>query len=171
MIFVLMGVTGSGKTTVGKLLAARLHATFADADDYHSDANKQKMAAGIPLTDEDRAPWLRALNELLKQWQSDGADGVLACSALKQEYRTMLLDGVAKDAVHAILLDVSKDLLVARLAARKGHYMNPSLLDSQIATLQQPGDETTRIKNDGPPEEAVAAILKRLGGAEQTAGQ
>src|ERR1700684_3362219 len=96
---VLMGVTGSGKTTIGTPLAKDIGAVFADADDYHSDKNKDKMRAGIPLTDEDRAPWLQTLNGLLRGWAEKGAKGVLACSALKESYRDTLGEGIAPGVV------------------------------------------------------------------------
>ena len=167
MIFILMGVTGSGKTTIGELLAKRLGSIFADADDLHSAANKAKMAAGTPLTDEDREPWLVSLNQLLRQWQADGVEGVLACSALKAQYREMMTDGLRADKVQYVLLEASRDLLEQRLAQRHGHYMNPLLLDSQIATLEQPGAEAFRVCNDGTPEQAVDRIVARFGGGGQ----
>ena len=124
MIVVLMGVTGSGKTTIGTLLAERTGTTFADADDYHPQANKQKMAAGHPLNDEDRAPWLQTLNGLLRQWHTSGTGGVLACSALKEKYRETLADGMPPGTVKFVLLDGSKELISERLAARKLEFMN-----------------------------------------------
>jgi gluconokinase len=161
MIVVLMGVTGSGKTTIGTLLAERTGAVFADADDYHPLANKQKMAAGHPLNDEDRQPWLETLNRLLQGWFNAGDSGVLACSALKASYRTTLGAGLPKEAVRFILLDAPKELLEERLAARKHEYMNPKLLESQLATLELPSD-ALRIENDRPPEEIVSQILTHL---------
>src|ERR1700683_5397908 len=119
MIVVVMGVTGSGKTTIGTLLAKRTGATFADADDYHPLANKQKMAAGHPLNDDDREPWLQTLNGLLHQWHTSGTGGVLACSALKEKYRETLANGMPPGTVKFVLLDGSKELISERLAARK----------------------------------------------------
>jgi gluconokinase len=161
MIVVLMGVTGSGKSTIGTLLAQRTGAIFADADDYHPLANKQKMAAGHALNDEDRQPWLEELNRLLQGWFNAGNSGVLACSALKASYRTTLTTGLPQGAVAFVLLDGSKELLAERLAARKHEYMNPQLLESQLATLETPGD-ALRIVNDRTPEEVVSQILARL---------
>ncbi len=140
MIVVLMGVSGSGKTTVGTLLAAQAGVVFADADDYHPLANKQKMAAGHPLDDEDRAPWLAELNRLLQGWFQSGAGGVLACSALKAGYRETLAGGMPFGTVHFVLLDGSREMIAQRLAARKHEYMNPALLDSQFETLEPPAD-------------------------------
>src|ERR1700728_222206 len=119
MIVVLMGVSGSGKTTSGTLLAERTGAVFADADDYHPAANKQKMAAGQPLNDEDREPWLEELNRLLRSWNESGKSGVLACSALKEKYRRTLTSGLPKDAVALVLLNGSRELIAQRLAGRK----------------------------------------------------
>lgn len=160
-IVILMGVTGSGKTTVGTLLAARLQVAFADADDYHSLANKKKMAAGMPLTDEDRQPWLEELNRVLRGWSETNAGGVLACSALKDRYRRTLVQGLPKEAVMFCLLEGPQELIAERLAARKHEYMNPKLLESQLSTLEQPVD-APRVANDGSPEDAVNQILSGL---------
>lgn len=159
---VVMGVSGSGKTTIGKLLAKRLDAVFADADDYHSNENKAKMAAGIPLTDEDRAPWLQILNNLLKGWIAKDQRGVLACSALKASYRTTLGADVDPKAAAFVWLDGSKEMIAKRLAARQHTYMNPNLLDSQIATLEPPAD-AIRVINDKTPDEVTAEVAEKLG--------
>ena len=161
MIVVLMGVSGSGKTTIGTLLAKRMAASFADADDYHSPANKAKMAAGHPLNDQDRQPWLETLNSLLLQWFEAGKGGVLACSALKDAYRKTLVRGLPPNAFHFVLLDGSKHLIAERLAERQNHYMNPDLLDSQLATLEPPAD-ALRITNDRAPNPVVDEILQHL---------
>jgi gluconokinase len=158
---VLMGVSGAGKTTIGTLLAAREGCVFADADDYHPQANKDKMAKGIALNDDDRQPWLETLNELLRGWFESGAGGVLACSALKQAYRTTLSAGMALGAVHFVLLDGAKSMIADRLAARKGHYMGTALLNSQLATLELPSD-ALRVINDRAPEIVVDQILQGL---------
>src|ERR1700735_3467862 len=140
MIVVLMGVTGSGKTTIGTLLAERTGAVFADADDYHPLANKQKMAAGYPLNDDDRQPWLEKLNQLMLGWFAAGKNGVLACSALKAKYRTTLAAGMPEGAVTFVWLDGSQELLAERLSARHHEFMNPKLLESQLETLEPPKD-------------------------------
>jgi gluconokinase len=161
MIVVLMGVSGSGKTTIGTLLAERVRAVFADGDDYHPLANKEKMAAGQSLNDQDRLPWLEVLNGLLQGWFAEGKSGVLACSALKASYRDILQAGMPKGAVSFVVLEVSKEMLVARLAERKHEFMNPGLLDSQLATLEMPSD-AVRIVNDRSPEEIASQILEKI---------
>jgi gluconokinase len=161
MIVVLMGVSGSGKTTIGTLLAEREGTIFADADDYHPAANKAKMAAGNPLNDEDRQPWLETLNALMRGWFHDGKGGVLACSALKEKYRETLSGGMPVDAVAYVLLDGSKELIGERLAERTSHFFNPALLDSQLATLEKPKDAYC-VVNDKSPEEIVDEILKLI---------
>jgi gluconokinase len=163
MIVVLMGVSGAGKTTIGTLLAERTGAVFADADDYHPPANKQKMAAGHPLDDTDRQPWLETLNRLMRGWYDEGRKGVLACSALKAVYRETLSAGMPQGAVHFVLLEGSPELIAARLAQRKHEYMNPNLLASQLKTLEPPSeDEALRVVNDREPEIVVDEILAHV---------
>jgi len=161
MIIVLMGVSGSGKTTIGTLVAEKLGVSFADADDYHPAANKAKMAAGHPLNDEDRQPWLETLNELMRGWFALGTGGVLACSALKAKYRVTLTVGMPGDAVSFVLLDGSKELIAERLAERKHEFMNPKLLETQLATLEPPED-ALRVVNDKAPDVVATEILQQL---------
>ncbi len=161
MIVVLMGVSGSGKTTIGTLLAERMGTVFADADDYHPAANKAKMAAGHPLNDEDRQPWLETLNGVLRGWHQSGKGGVLACSALKAKYRETLESGMPEGSVQFVLLDGSKELIAERLAQRSHEFMNPKLLETQFATLERPKD-ALRVVNDKAPGEIVSEILEQV---------
>jgi gluconokinase len=160
-IVVLMGVSGSGKTTIGRRLAERMGAVFADADDYHPVANKQKMAAGTALTDEDRAPWLETLHGVLQGWFAEGMGGVLACSALKAAYRDTLAHGTPQGAVTFCLLEVSRAELERRLAERQHAYMSPKLLDSQLATLEPPRNAMV-VENNRPEDAVVGEILDRM---------
>jgi gluconokinase len=166
MIVVLMGVSGAGKTVIGTLLAERSGATFADADDYHPAANKQKMHSGQPLTDEDRQPWLEQLNALLRQWFEAKQSGVLACSALKQQYRETLASGMPHDAISFCLLEVPRELLEQRLAERHHEFMTPKLLSSQLATLETPKDAWI-VKNDRTPDEVVSEILSHISSQQE----
>ncbi len=161
MIAVLMGVTASGKTTIGTLLASREGWEYAEGDDYHSKENVAKMHAGIPLTDADREPWLRALHQVLLGWHNSGKSGVLACSALKQSYRDVLAEGIPADEIRFVLLEAPKAVLIERLHHRPGHFMNPSLLDSQLATLEIPSD-ALRVSVVQPPASAVEQIMNEL---------
>jgi gluconokinase len=154
MIILIMGVTAAGKTTVGRALAATLHWRFADADDYHSEANIAKMRAGIPLTDEDRAPWLQSLRSAILGWIASGESIVLACSALKASYRDILL---ASPEVKLVYLRITEELAAARLAARRGHYMNPVLVRSQFETLEEPHDALI-VDAAQPTEQIVISI-------------
>src|SRR5271154_2729799 len=154
MVVVLMGVAGSGKTTVGKLLASQLGWEFADGDDYHSAANVEKMRSGIPLTDADRAPWLETLRALINGWIAAGTNAVLACSALKELYRETLQVGPE---VRLVYLKGTPELLRQRLHARTGHYMTEGMLQSQLAALEEP-ENAVVVGVDQPPAEIVAAI-------------
>jgi gluconokinase len=138
VIVIVMGVTGSGKTTVGALLAGACGWDFRDADEFHPAENVAKMRNGIALDDDDRRPWLDRLNALLADHERRGKSLVLACSALKQAYRDRLAHGCA--AARFVFLDGDKEMIRTRLLARRDHYMNPRLLDSQFAILERPGD-------------------------------
>jgi len=155
VIVVVMGVAGVGKTTVGAALARRLGFPFVDADDYHPPDNVAKMAAGIPLDDEDRRPWLDLLNEKLK----NGAPMVLACSALKESYRRRLLEGIGDARI--VYLHGALDLIAARLAERRHRYMPASLLESQFAALEPPR-EAIAIDAAADPARCVDAIVSAL---------
>ena len=155
MIAVLMGVSGSGKTTIGERVAARLDWRFIDADDHHPAANVAKMSSGIPLEDADRWPWLDELNRLLRGER----DAVLACSALKESYRKRLVAGVRD--WRLFFLTADKALIASRLAARKHRYMPASLLDSQLATLEAPA-QAIRIDVSAPVEHSVDTIVQAL---------
>ena len=158
MIVVVMGVTGSGKTTAGKLLAQRLGWEFADADDFHSAANKEKMHRGIPLTDADRVPWLEAMHVWLLQGVAEKRNAVLACSALKQGYRELLLRGIDARLVY---LKGSYELIRQRLLARKGHFADEHILAAQFADLEEPTDAMV-VDITPPPESIVEEICRRL---------
>ena len=157
-----MGPAGSGKTTVGILLAKQLSWEFADADDFHSPANKQKMSRGVGLTDEDRVPWLQSIRDAMDQWLAERRSVVLACSALKRSYRERL--GVASDAkdIKLVYLKGAYDLLLERLRDRKGHYAREQLLASQLVDLEEPTDSIT-VEVSRSPEQIVVEIRKQLG--------
>ncbi len=162
MIVVMAGVSGSGKSTVGALLAGRLGWAFADGDSFHPAANVAKMAAGIPLTDDDRRPWLGTIAAWMDERTAAGESGVVACSALKRAYRDVLLDG--RPAARLVFLDIGHDEDMARLAARHGHFFPSGLLDSQFDDLElpRPPEHALVVPADGTPEELVAAIIRRL---------
>lgn len=161
MIAIVMGVSGSGKTTVAKELQKLTGWGYAEGDDYHSAANREKMHAGIPLTDEDRAPWLASLHDVMRGWYEQGRNGILTCSALKQSYRDILTGRLPKEAVRFVLLEVPKEELARRLANRQGHYMNPKLLESQLQTLEEPHD-AVRVDATGPENEIARRVLSAL---------
>jgi gluconokinase len=159
MVLIMMGVTGSGKTTIGKLLAHRLGAHFLDADDFHPEDNVTKMRAGIALEDADRAPWLDLLNRELRNHEARGESVVLACSALKRSYREQLRQGLRE--VQIVYLHGSRALLASRLAQRVGHFMPPSLLDSQLEILEAP-QTAIAVDVGGTPEGTADAICSVL---------
>ena len=158
MIIVVMGVTGSGKTTIGSLLGGRLGWEFADADDFHSPANKEKMRRGIPLTDADRLPWLGAMHNQIEKWVALKQNVVLACSALKQGYRQLLWNGPE---VQFVYLKGSYELIAERLRARKGHFADEHILAGQFRDLEEPSDAVA-VDIDASPEEIVDEICRRL---------
>ncbi len=161
MIAILMGVTGTGKSTVAEALTKLTGWQFAEGDDFHSQANKQKMSAGVPLTDGDREPWLESLHGVLAGWVAAGQNGVMTCSALKRHYRATLSEGLP-DAMRFVLLQAPRQLLQERLSNRTGHFMNPALLDSQLATLEL-SDDLIRVSATETPEQAAHEILDKLG--------
>jgi gluconokinase len=159
MIYVVMGVSGCGKSTVGKILGEKLSLPFYDADDYHFPENIKKMQNGSPLTDQQRKPWLTLLADKIKLWESSGG-AVLACSALKQMYRDCLSSTTA-GAAKFIYLKGDKDLLHSRLTNRGSHFMPEALLDSQLQTLEPPTEAIT-ILIENSLEEIISQILKNL---------
>ena len=161
MIVVAMGVSGCGKTTVARLLAEKNGWQMQEGDALHPPANVAKMSAGTPLTDDDRWPWLHAIAAVIDRWRAEGTSGVVTCSALKRAYRDILV-GDRPD-VRLAYLRGSKALIAARLAARKGHFMPPALLDSQFATLQEPTPDERPIVLD--VADTPAAIVDHLAAA------
>ncbi|MGB6832440.1 MAG: gluconokinase [Candidatus Acidiferrum sp.] len=159
MIVIVMGTTGSGKTTIGTLLAKRLRWEFMDADAFHPPSNVEKMKHGIPLTDADREPWLKALHDKILEWYSESRNVVLACSALKQSYRDELR---ATAGVKFVYLKGSYELFSKRVLARKGHFAKQDLLASQFADLEEPKDAIT-VDARKSPQEMVAEVAAKLG--------
>ena len=159
MILLIMGVTGSGKTTVGRMLAERLGWVYLDADDFHSPSNKEKMHQGIPLTEADRIPWLDAMHAALQAEAAQGKSVVLACSALRQEYRERLMAGLD---VKLIYLRGSRELIATRLAKRMNHFAGVPILDDQFAVLEEPHDAVV-VDISETPEQMVDEILRKIG--------
>jgi len=159
MVIVLMGVAGSGKTTVGQLLASQLGWTFRDADDFHPPENVAKMSSGIPLTDRDRAPWLAAIRAHLAEKLARGEGAIVTCSALKERYRAVLRGDTP--GVQFVHLTGTPELLAARIGARQGHFMKPEMLPSQLAALEPPIDALA-VDIAPPPDEIVAHIRRQL---------
>lgn len=185
MVILVIGVEGSGKTTIGKLLAERWHSEFADADDFHSAANKEKMSQGIPLTDADRWPWLQAIRQRMLEWITSGKNGVMTCSALKESYRDLLIYGMKKESdgptsaakqapaqisvvadpiaqqIRILYLHGDFELIDERLKTRSHHFAGENLLRSQFATLEEPHDAVT-VEIDKPAEQVVDEAMRRL---------
>ena len=162
MILIVAGVAGSGKTTIGALLAGRLRWRFADADTFHPAANVAKMRNGIPLTDADREPWLRAVAAWMDERIAAGQSGVITCSALKRAYRDQLLDG--RPMATLFFLEVPREVLEKRLVSRPGHFFPEKLLDSQLNTLELPApdERVNTVVEEGDVESTVAQILSTL---------
>jgi gluconokinase len=158
MVILVMGTTGAGKTTVGKLLASKLHWTFLDADDFHPAANIEKMKHGIPLTDADRAPWLKNMREELLRLKAAGKNAVLACSALKQSYRDTLSAGLD---FRIVYLRGTYEQMRQHILARHGHFAGESILAGQFADLEEPKDAVT-LDVSHTPEDLVAELVSGL---------
>jgi gluconokinase len=158
MIIVITGVTGSGKTTIGRLLAAQLQWKFYEGDDFHPSVNIEKLKRGAPLDDEDRLPWLRAIRDTIRAAIDRGENAVIACSALKESYRRMLRINAEVVLIH---LQANPELIDERLKHRTGHFMNPSLIQSQFETLEQP-EAALQIDAGLSPGEIVRLIRDRL---------
>ena len=159
MFIILMGVSGSGKSTVGVALARELGWSFFDGDDYHPERNVAKMRAGIPLTDDDRRDWLLTLANLISENLQRAKPGVLACSALKQKYRDIL--NIDPEQVRFVYLKGSRELISARMHERTGHFMPAGMLDSQFMALEEPRDALT-VQIDRSPREIVSFIIDHL---------
>lgn len=160
---IVMGVSGSGKTTIAEALAERLGFACEDADTYHPASNVAKMHSGIPLTDEDRWPWLRAIAQAIDRKAEASTPVVIACSALKRAYREILAHG--REDVRIVYLKGSRDLIARRLALRTDHFMPASLLDSQFATIEEPlpAERVMTVDIDASVDEIVAQIVRQLG--------
>ncbi len=168
MVLVLMGVSGTGKTTLGKMLSASTGWPFLDGDDFHPAANKTKMANGNPLTDEDRAPWLATLHDKIAEYVVAGNSMILACSALREGYRNILRGDLSASAVQFALLEADPAVIAAHLSARHHQFMNPNLLGSQLATLEHPGDGAWSISVAGTPEQSLAQLNAKLKSTSDT---
>lgn len=160
MVIIVMGVAGAGKTTVGRRLAQEVGWTFYDADDFHPPSNVEKMEAGVPLTEEDRRPWLDRLRELIVQCGARQQDAVLACSALRQQHRERLRPKSV--AAKFVYLKLSPELARQRISDRSGHYMPAELIASQFETLEEPRN-ALQVSADKAPEDIVGQIMRQLG--------
>ena len=161
-LYVVMGVAGSGKTTIGARLARALDIAFVEGDELHPAENVRRMAAGIPLTDDDRRPWLLAIAARLRNAKRAGAGLVVSCSALKRSYRDLLRSEEQAD-VQVVYLKGTRELIAERMAQRRGHFMPPALLESQFATLEEPAPDEHAWVCDirQPPDAIVAALVQR----------
>jgi gluconokinase len=161
VLYVVMGVSGSGKTRIGAGFAKAIGVPFLEGDDYHSPENVRRMSSGIPLTDEDRAGWLQSLAARIRQAKDAGTGLVLACSALKRRYREILRDAAKPEPLRFIYLRGPRAMIGERLRARKGHFMSPALLDSQFEALEEPAvDEGAWVCDvEGPAGEIVARLV------------
>jgi gluconokinase len=161
MVVVIFGVSGAGKTTIGKALARELGWKFSDADDFHPQCNVEKMQSGVPLTDEDRQPWLESLRQLIKKSLTASEEMVLACSALKKKYRDRLK---VSDEVKFIFLRGDRERIAKQLGQRRGHFMNPDLLERQFADLEEPSpsENATAVELGKSPAELVEEIQMSL---------
>jgi gluconokinase len=158
MIVILMGVSGSGKTTVGRRLAREAGWSFYEGDDFHCEENTERMRRGVALTDEDRRPWLQAIRKVIQGALERGENAVVACSALKRSYRRMLRVG---DEVVFVYLKAGPSLIRDRLKERSGHFMSPELLESQLDTLEEP-DDALAVDASLPPDEIVRIVRDKL---------
>ena len=166
MILIAMGVSGAGKSRIGEMLAERLSCSYTDGDAFHSAANKEKMHHGIPLTDDDRWPWLRTIRAAIEEKQRAGETAVFTCSSLKRSYRDVLR-GTDTD-VRFVYLKGSFEVLQERLKSRTGHFFDPSLLKSQLDTLEEPGpDEAIEVSIELTPEQIVDQVMLKIGIAQQ----
>jgi gluconokinase len=163
IVLVFMGVSGSGKTTVAEILAGRLGWAFNEGDVLHPQTNLEKMASGHPLTDADRWSWLARVTDWINERLDAGENGIITCSALKRSYRDLI--NRRGSGVLFVYLEGSEETIAARLAARHGHFMPPSLLDSQFADLQEPASDEPAVRVDigAPPGAIVQEILEELG--------
>lgn len=159
MVVIVMGVSGAGKTTIGRMLASALGWDFRDGDDLHPATNRRKMNSGVALTDDDRRLWLAAIRAMIDDYLARGQNAVVACSALKRSYREMLAADYAR--VRFVWLDGSRELIASRISARRGHFMPAELLASQFADLEAPAD-ALRIDVAEPPAQIVATIRRSL---------
>ena len=162
MVIILMGVTGSGKTTIGQKLAQALNCPFQDADDHHSVANREKMARGLALTEEDRRPWLETLAGKIREWNKERALTVLACSALKQSYRDLLSKG---EVVRWVYLKGDRELVRKRLEGRQGHFADARLLESQFDLLEEPKNAVV-VDIGGELDKIVLRLTQELKGVQ-----